>query len=1594
MRNIKGKKGSEPSVDTRKHGISTLISNSVARIVDVISEGEIEGFATGDSGADVLINTIPLSSFEGIDVYLKEGAVSQEHIPGSSAESEYTVSTELEYDTPVTKNITNTNVDEVLVTVRIPALIYQTKSGKTKPSGVEFSIKINSTLVDTKNIFGICTSEYLKSYRLPPLSDYGSGPWEIELERITIASNSTRLTNNIHWSSYTELINEKIPYLDTAIVGFVADAQQFGGKLPTRLYHIKGIKVKYPSNYNPETRVYTGTWNGTFTVGYTNNPAWIYYDLLYSERYGCGFEKDAGDGDHYIDKWELYTIAQNCDVMVDDGNGGTEPRFTFNSVISKRSQALSVLSSLASTFRAKPFWYTGLASLSQDRVKDPVKVVCNADVVGGMFQYTGSSLDERATCINVSWNDPGDFYKLAVEVIEDQEGITRYGYNTKDIAAYGCTSRAQAIRYGKWYLYTELKQTTTVTYSASFDHFQLIPGDVIIVNDDHYITKKLGGRIKSATISQIILDRKITIEAGKTYTIVTENSTGEIVRTDILNSAGATDTLSITTINAEDVPQNWAVFSINSDSFDEMQFQIIDLTFKEKNIVSVKALLYDENKFAAVDSGIYFDDKHYSDVGEGALSPPTNLDVEEYSYDNGQNNLFGALFSWSHPDDARVNRYEIQSKEEDGDWFFSGITEHNSYNIKPIVGDNYYFRVRSVSLSSFSVWVSTSLTIIYADSDALSPITDLKTIDGDGGGSDEFAGKNCEIVWEYEFEDRFKEFVIEIYNGTTLKRTAATTEQSFIYTYGMNEEDNVSAIRSMNFIVYVRDVYNKLSTGVSLTATNPAPSMAGTIPTLTGLFNCVKIYWGNITPADNDLKMFGIYLDKDNPPTTLIAVVGANTSSIIEAGLDAGDIYYCQVEPWDWFGVGTKSAVANGEVAYLPADSIDMELSSTINISDSEENTEETLSKLYDNNKISNGIAYTLSGTDKWIEYKFPVEYIMDNVTLWLADAEANIYVAYKREETDDWSYLKAENDHTLDDEFRLLDAVDQSDASTNYLNAESGVQRALFPQALVAKYCRLYFTGSYTTTIYELRFTRQVIAEQIVAENLSSISANVGVLSAGIIQSPNYSNDKGILIDLDADKIICGGNTNKKIDWDGPNDILKIKAVVEFQSSTTGYNQINDSPNNLSDINSTEGTKLGGIVDGADVTAEGTAAFIAEQGVLATENNLDGVPDGTSWGRVSKTAISGGKIVLTSSGVTGTLPTTLSVAKCPDALADQTSANGQNLGWLVGSSGELTISANGKLKLNTSSALEITASGSVKVLAGADINMYSTTYNPSNLNFYGSTGALIGRMCSTDLNHMAILPDITPQSLSMGNSSSPWRYIFMTAGGTGGGQISLDARTSSNDWSSIDCSSDTNNSYLKFQVYKASTLKAVKFEGTSVYPEHSGINLGKAGYEWETLRIEKEIYTACGGGAFGIQIGDDSRLLDINIANTMGCYGKQSGSWGYIKTYITEPSSEKFKKNISSLTGEKKNTILDEINSLTFKLFHRNDEKNNIEKHLGIIAEDCPPRLAARENCKDDIKPSGISLSDYVSYALFAGKEALAKIAQIEKRLETIEMQ
>ncbi|MET4190677.1 MULTISPECIES: phage tail protein [unclassified Bradyrhizobium] len=374
----------------------------------------------------------------------------------------------------------------------------------------------------TITISGKTTSGYEEAYRMEiPKS---GGPWQIRVLRLTAdatdftgnATSATYTQDEITFSGYTEIIDSRLMYSDTAVYGITIDTQYFSGSgLPTRGYDVFGRIVRVPSNYDANARTYTGVWDGTFKLSWTNNPVWCFLDLLTHERYGAGQWID----DDLCDFSSLYIIAKYCDVMVPDGKGGTEPRFTFNTQITSAQQAYTVLNSLVSVFRGMIYWAAGQVSTTQDAPGPVSRVVTRANVVGGSFSYTGVPLNARHSVCAVTWNDPDDFYNQAVEVVEDPELKARFGYIVTSVQAFGCTSRGQAIRTGRWILDTEKYATDVVTYRAGWDHAEARPGEIIAVSDPAYAGLRQGGRVISATVNSITMDAPYTFSKLETYTM-------------------------------------------------------------------------------------------------------------------------------------------------------------------------------------------------------------------------------------------------------------------------------------------------------------------------------------------------------------------------------------------------------------------------------------------------------------------------------------------------------------------------------------------------------------------------------------------------------------------------------------------------------------------------------------------------------------------------------------------------------------------------------------------------------------------------------------------------------------------------------------------------------------------------------------------------------------------------------------------------------------------------------------------------------------------------------------------------------------------
>ncbi|RYZ43314.1 MAG: host specificity protein J, partial [Myxococcaceae bacterium] len=470
---------------------NTLKSTSHARVLDLLCEGEIEGLVAGLKS--VYLDGVPIQNadgtynFTGVTVYDVKGTQSQEYIPGfPSGEAEFTVGVEVKHATPVVRTVTDSQVDAVRVTLQVPQLTYQDPTtGDLKPSFVLVSVAVQSNgggyveqnLQGAEYFEGKCTSPYERTYRVELT---GSPPWDIRVTRVSQDADSVTKQNKVVWKSYATLLDEKLSFPNSALCALQVSAHQFSS-IPTRSYRIRGLKVRVPANYNASARTYEGTWDGTWKVAWTDNPAWCFYDLLTTKRYGLGrFLNEAA-----VDKWGLYTVARYCDELVPDGQGGQEPRFRCNLYLQTQEDAYKVVSNLASVFRGMTYWASGAVFVAQDAPRDAEYLFTPANVVDGLFTYASSGKRARHTVALVTWNDPSNHFKAAQEFVTDEEGLATYGYNPTDVVALGCTSRGQAQRVGRWLLFTERLETETVTFRTGLEGAMRNPGAVVKLQDPY-----------------------------------------------------------------------------------------------------------------------------------------------------------------------------------------------------------------------------------------------------------------------------------------------------------------------------------------------------------------------------------------------------------------------------------------------------------------------------------------------------------------------------------------------------------------------------------------------------------------------------------------------------------------------------------------------------------------------------------------------------------------------------------------------------------------------------------------------------------------------------------------------------------------------------------------------------------------------------------------------------------------------------------------------------------------------------------------------------------------------------------------------------
>ncbi|EER6422773.1 host specificity protein J, partial [Escherichia coli] len=678
-----------------------LKSTQMMSVIDAIGEGPIEGPVKGLQS--ILVNKTPLTDTDGNPVIHGVTAVwragEQEQTPPEGFESsgaETALGVEVTKAKPVTRTITSANIDRLRVTFGVQSLLETTSKGDRNPASVRLLIQLqrNGNWVTEKDVTinGKTTSQFLASVildNLPPR------PFNIRMVRETADSTTDQLQNKTLWSSYTEIIDVKQCYPNTAIVGLQVDAEQFGGQQMTVNYHIRGRIIQVPSNYDPEKRTYSGIWDGSLKPAYSNNPAWCLWDMLTHPRYGMGKRLGAAD----VDKWALYAIAQYCDQTVPDGFGGTEPRMTFNAYLSQQRKAWDVLSDFCSAMRCMPVWNGQTLTFVQDRPSDVVWPYTNSDVVvddnGVGFRYSFSALKDRHTAVEVNYTDPQNGWQTSTELVEDPEAILRYGRNLLKMDAFGCTSRGQAHRAGLWVIKTGLLETQTVDFTLGSQGLRHTPGDIIEICDNDYAGTLTGGRILSidAASRTLTLDREVTLPQTGAATVNLINGSGKPVSVAI-TAHPAPDRIQVSTL--PDGVETYGVWGLSLPSLRRRLFRCVSIRENTDGTFAITAVQHVPEKEAIVDNGASFEPQ--SGTLNSVIPPAVQHLTVEVSAADGQ---YLAQAKWDTPKVVKgvsfMLRLTVAADDGSERLVSTARTTETTYRFTQLAPGSYRLTVRAVN---------------------------------------------------------------------------------------------------------------------------------------------------------------------------------------------------------------------------------------------------------------------------------------------------------------------------------------------------------------------------------------------------------------------------------------------------------------------------------------------------------------------------------------------------------------------------------------------------------------------------------------------------------------------------------------------------------------------------------------------------------------------------------------------------------------------------------------------------------------------------------------------------------------------------------
>ncbi|MDV5636333.1 TipJ family phage tail tip protein [Enterobacter hormaechei] len=696
---ITGRKGGSTSSRTPTEQPDDLQSVAKAKILVALGEGEFAGQLTGKDiylDGTALENADGSQNFSGVTWEFRAGTQAQKYIQGiPGTENEISVGTEVTSATAWTRTFTNTQLSAVRLRLKWPSLFKQEDDGDLVGYSVNYAIDLQTdggtwqTVLNT-SVTGKTTSGYERSHRID-LPQAGS-TWTIRLRKITADANSAKIGDTMTLQSFTEVIDAKLRYPNTALLYIEFDSSQFNGSIPQISCEPRGRVIRVPDTYDPETRSYSGTWTGAFKWAWTDNPAWIFYDLVVSDRFGLGHRLTAAN----IDKWTLYQVAQYCDQMVPDGKGGegTEPRYTCNVYIQDRNDAYTVLRDFAAIFRGMTYWGGDQIVALADMPRDVDYSYTRANVVGGRFTYSSSTTKTRYTTALVSWSDPGNAYADAMEPVFEQALVARYGFNQLEMTAIGCTRQSEANRKGRWGILTNNKDRV-VSFDVGLDGNIPQPGYIIAVADELLSGKVMGGRISAVNGRVIKLDRVADAAAGDRLILNLPSGASQSRTIQAVNGESVT----VTTAYSE-TPQAEAVWVVESDELYAQQYRVVSVADNDDGTFNITGAWHDPDKYARIDTGAIIDQRPVSVIPPGNQSPPDNIVISSFSVVQQNISVETMRVSWDQAQNAIA--YEAQWRRNDGNWVNVPRSSTTSFDVPGIYAGRYLVRVRAINAAEIS----------------------------------------------------------------------------------------------------------------------------------------------------------------------------------------------------------------------------------------------------------------------------------------------------------------------------------------------------------------------------------------------------------------------------------------------------------------------------------------------------------------------------------------------------------------------------------------------------------------------------------------------------------------------------------------------------------------------------------------------------------------------------------------------------------------------------------------------------------------------------------------------------------------------------